>query len=176
MNDRMTLKNREKWVNYAKHLRETNYALNALQLEQGSKDLLLNTVRFTDEMLEIEKKATPFNEIWNDVSTDNINVGGYYKRYEGNRAFEWDQKTSYYHVVGYSETSPGFLDVEHLTMHRNGISSCAWYKDDHLETFSAKTFSLEIIDRHMVECTQEEFERIVKMYDDLKTTFDDSRK
>ena len=49
MNDRLTFKNREKWINYAQHLREINYALNNLSRNDDASELLLNSVNFRDE-------------------------------------------------------------------------------------------------------------------------------
>ncbi len=177
MNDRLTFKNREKWVNYAQHLREINYALNNLSWNDDASELLLNSVNFQDEFLDIEKKSNPLNEIWANIDMSSINMNGYYKAIEGNRSFEHDRKTIYYHILGHSEKRPEFLECEEIQLSKGG----AWAQlqgDEHFfaQEFYKRTFAIRLIDKHIVECTEAEWNKAKELYNTIKSTFNDSRR
>lgn len=177
MNDKLTFKNREKWVNYAQHLREINYALRNLSRDDGVDGLLLNTVKFQDEFLEIEKKSNPLDEIWANVDLSSIKTGGYYKAVEGCRSFEYDRKTIYYHILGDSNKRPEFLECEQIQISSGG----AWAQlqgNEHFfpQEFYKRTFAIELIDKHIVECTEDEWFKAKDLYNNIKNTFNDSRR
>lgn len=177
MNDRMTFKNREKWVNYAQHLRETNYALSNIQSELGFNELLLNQVKFTDEMLEIEKKSNPLDEMWANVDLSIVKIGGYYKHVHKSRSFSYDDKTEYYHVLGDSEKEKDFVECESITISKNGVYT-KLQGDEYYwpERIYKRTFAIRIIDKFYVECTEDEFNKAKETCKNIKTTYDDSRK
>ena len=177
MNDKMTFKNREKWVGYAEHLRETNYALNNLNREDGTTGLLLNSVKFTDEMIEIEKKANPLSEIWANVDLNIVKIGGYYKHVKKSRSFSYDDKTEYYHVLCDSEKENGFVECETITISEHGVYTRI-DGDEHYwpERIFKRTFAIRIIDKQYIECTEDEFNKAKETCSNIKTTYNDSRK
>ena len=177
MNDRMTFKNREKWVGYAEHLRQTNYAIQNLQLIKGSEKLLLKSVKSTDEMIEIEKKADPLNELWNNVDLSIVKIGGFYKRVQKSRSFSFQDKTEYYHVLCDSEKEDGFVECETITLSNNGIYARLEDEEDFwADRIFKKTFAIDILDKRCIECSEEEFNMAKDMYINLKKTYHDSRK
>ena len=177
MKDNLTFKNREKWVGYAEKLRELNYALNNMSDSDGAKNLLLNSVNFREEMIDIEKKSDPLNKAWDNVDLSIIKIDGYYKAIEGSRSFDWDKKTIYYHVLDESRRRPDFLELEQINISGGGVWAKLKTEDNfYAEEFYKKTFAIGIIDRHIVECTKDEWNEAELLYKNIKKTFNDSRR
>ena len=177
MNDNITLKNREKWSSYAEHLRDISYILRDMRQVENSDKLLLNSVEFFKEVREIEDKVSPVNELWNNIDTSNIKIGGFYKEVRKLSYYHNQIFVNLYHVLGFAEDSNEFVVVEEIEIMPNRIS-IRQNQDGQLSTdrLSGKNFSLKISDGIIKECPDSEWHQTIEMNNKLNQFYNDSKK
>lgn len=171
----VTLNNRKLWADYRKALNNFNYAFHNLP-DAVKKKMLANSIKPHDDIGYLDKQLSWANEEWDKLDPlSAVKVGGYYKYLFGEDAYKTNDATEYRHVVGHE--GDNFI-IEEIRLNKNWIDAktvdTAFWRGQ-LEC-DAKNFALRVLDGDYSETNENEWNIALNMYNQLKETYDNSRR